>query len=115
MTADEFRTLALALPEAVEGAHNGHADFRVGGKIFASLGVPDANFAMVKLERLEQEVAMAAAPRVYSPAAGSWGLKGSTRVYLPEAQRLDIEGSLRLAWRHLAPPRLAASSGPETA
>ena len=48
MTADEFRGLALDLPEAVEGAHMGHPDFRVGGKIFASLG-PDEAWGMVKL------------------------------------------------------------------
>jgi hypothetical protein len=106
MTPDAFRALALALPEASEGQHNGHADFRVGGRIFASLGMPDAEFGMVKLQRVEQEVVVANVPEVYSPAPGSWGLKGSTRVYLPLAQNEQIAGALSLAWRHLAPKRL---------
>ena len=106
MTADEFRALALALPGASEGAHNGHPDFRVGGRIFASLGLPDGEHGMVKLVRIEQEVVMAAAPRVYAPAAGSWGLKGFTLVFLPQAQREQVEGALHLAWRHLAPKTL---------
>ena len=48
VTADAFRRLALSLPEAVEGSHMGHADFRVCGKIFATLG-PDETWGMVKL------------------------------------------------------------------
>jgi len=103
VTADEFRALALALPGASEGAHNGHPDFRVGGRIFASLGVPDAGHGMVKLAPIEQDVVMAAAPNLFRPAAGSWGLKGSTLVCLAPAQPEQIEGALRLAWRHLAP------------
>lgn len=106
MTADEFRTLALALPGAREGAHNGHPDFRVGGRIFASLGAPDAGHAMAKLARIEQDVVVAAAPNVFSPAAGSWGLKGSTLIHLPQARPEQVEGALRLAWRHLAPKPL---------
>ncbi len=54
MTQDDFRAIALALPEALEGAHMGHADFRVRGKIFASLGWPDADWGMVKLTPEEQ-------------------------------------------------------------
>jgi len=49
MTPNQFRRLALALPDATEGAHGGHPDFRIGGKVFASLGYPDATLGMVKL------------------------------------------------------------------
>ena len=49
MTADEFRAIALSLPEAVEIGHMGHPDFRVGKKIFATLGYPDDDHGMVKL------------------------------------------------------------------
>jgi len=104
--AGEFRALALALPETEEGAHHGHADFRVGGKVFASLGMPNADYGMVKLAPIEQEVAMGQAPLAFSPASGSWGLKGATRVFLPEATREQVEGTLCLAWRHAAPKRL---------
>lgn len=50
MTPSQFRHIALSLPDAVEGAHMGHADFRVGGKIFATLGHPDAAWGMVQLK-----------------------------------------------------------------
>ena len=53
MTADKFRSLALSLPEVCESAHLGHPDFRVGGKIFATLG-PDEVWGMVKLNPDEQ-------------------------------------------------------------
>ena len=45
MTAAEFRRLALSLPEAEEREHMHHPDFRVGGKIFATLGYPDKSWA----------------------------------------------------------------------
>ena len=106
MTAEEFRALALCLSEAEEGAPHGHADFRVGGKVFASLGMPSSDYGMVKLVPIEQEVAMSEAPLVFSPASGNWGLKGATRVFLPEAVREQVEGPLHLAWRHAAPKRL---------
>lgn len=48
MTPDAFRKLALALDGVEESAHMGHPDFRVRGKIFATLGAPDASFGMVK-------------------------------------------------------------------
>ena len=115
MTPDAFRALALALPGATEGQHNGHPDFRVGGRIFASLGVPDAGFAMVKLNRDEQDVLVEAAPAVFSPAAGSWGLAGSTRVRLGEAETGTIAGPLRLAWRHLAPKHHLNDQGTDRA
>ena len=108
MTADEFRCMALGLPEAVEGQHNGHADFRVGGKVFASLGVPDIRYGTVKLDRAEQEIVMEANPGMFSPASGSWGLKGYTRVELAaaDAGAGALAGAFGLAWRHLAPKRL---------
>ncbi len=77
-----FRRLALALPEATEGAHGGHPDFRVGNKVFASLGAPDAGAGMVKLTPEQQEMVMGAEPAVFSPSAGAWGRRGYTRVHL---------------------------------
>ncbi len=60
MTADQFRKLALRLPEALEGEHMGHPDFRVGGKIFATLG-PRGDWGMVKLTPEQQAVFVGAA------------------------------------------------------
>ena len=49
MTAAEFRRLALSLPETEEREHMHHPDFRVAGKIFATLAYPDKSYGMVKL------------------------------------------------------------------
>lgn len=85
MTADQFRKLVLSLPDAEERAHHGHPDFRVGGKIFATLGYPDETRGMVQLTPEQQAESMHDHPLVFSPAAGAWGRKGSTIVCLPKA------------------------------
>src|SRR5262249_21685411 len=81
VTAGQFRKLALSLPEAVEAEHMGHPDFRVGGKIFATLG-PDEKWGMVKLQPDQQASLMASEPNVFQPASGAWGKNGSTIVRL---------------------------------
>lgn len=67
MTRDEFRKLALSMPNAVEGSHMNHPDFRVGNKVFATLGYPDAKWAMVKLRPEQQDHVVASAPNVFKP------------------------------------------------
>ena len=106
MTAAEFRSLALDLPEAVESAHMDHPDFRVGGKVFATLG-PDEVWGMVKLSPQEQRRLMRAEPRVFSPAAGAWGRGGATIVQLEHAGADTVRGALELAWRNRAPKHIA--------
>ena len=98
MTPAQFRVLALSLPGASEGAHMGHSDFRVGGKIFASLGYPDLDWAMVKLPPEMQEMYVAAEPEIFTPVNGAWGRKGSTNVRLAAATKARVEGALRMAW-----------------
>lgn len=105
MTADEFRSLALGLPDAVESSHIGHPDFRVGGKIFATLG-PDSDWAMVKLTPDQQAPLLRGEPDVYKPASGAWGVKGATIVALETADWEGVRTVLRLAWRNTAPKRL---------
>jgi hypothetical protein len=107
MTADEFRSLALELPEAVESAHMGHPDFRVGGKIFATLG-PDEAWAMVKLTPEQQQAMVAAAPETFEPFAGAWGRRGSTRVTLASAATGLVQRALLAAWVNTAPERLTS-------
>ena len=92
MTVDEFRKMALALPEVVESAHMEHPDFRVGGRIFASLGYPDADWGMVTLPVEEQGRLVGTAPEVFVAAKGAWGRAGSTQVKLKLA-RIDILGA----------------------
>lgn len=108
MTADLFRRLALKLPEAAEVGHMGHPDFRVGGKIFATLGYPDDGFAMVKLTPDQQESFVSGAPAAFAPVKGGWGRRGATQVRLKEARVGSVRVALALAWRNVAPRRLAA-------
>lgn len=106
MTANDFRTLALSLPEAVESAHMHHPDFRVRGKIFATLGYPDKEWAVVKLSLAEQKRLVRSEPATFQPVKGAWGRRGNTNVYLPEAKIDVVRDILTLAWRNVAPKRL---------
>jgi hypothetical protein len=105
MTEDDFRKIALELPGTTESAHMGHPDFRVGGKIFATLW-PKDGWAMVKLTPDEQEVFVHAAPRVFAPVKGGWGRQGATSVTLRSATAAVARDALIAAWRARAPKRL---------
>lgn len=107
MTADEFRSLALALPEASEAAHMGHPDFQVRGRIFATLG-PDEVWGMVKLTPEQQTLFVRTEPEVFQPVNGAWGRRGCTYVRLEEASEPAVRQALTAAWRTAAPKRLAA-------
>ena len=87
MTAQEFRTIALSMPEAIEGAHMGHPDFRVGGRIFATLSYPRRGFGMVKLTAEQQELFVNTRPKAFTPVPEKWGERGATHVRLPAAKR----------------------------
>ena len=108
MTAAEFRRIALSLPGATEGSHMGHPDFRVAGKIFATLGYPDARSATIMLSPLDQDLMLQHYPKAFSAAAGAWGRSGSTAVTLRTAPRRAIALALESAWRRRAPKRLQA-------
>jgi hypothetical protein len=97
--------LALALPSAVENDHLGHPDFRVGKRVFATLGYPDTCFAMVKLTADQQAVLTAAEPAIFSPVKGGWGRRGATLVSLAAADSTTAESALRLAWANLQTKR----------
>jgi hypothetical protein len=105
VNASGFRSLALNLPEAVEDAHMGHPDFRVRGKIFATLG-PDEDWAMVKLTPEQQASYLQAEPDVFEPCNGAWGRGGATKVQLASAQETSIGLVLIHAWRNTAPKGL---------
>jgi hypothetical protein len=107
MTADDFRSLALTLPEAVESAHMEHPDFRVRGKIFATLA-PDQTRGMVKLTPDQQALFVRTEPAVFEPVAGGWGRRGATYVRLEAATEPAVRQALVAAWRNTAPKRLAA-------
>lgn len=100
MTADQFRRLALSLSGCEEHAHHHHPDFRVQGKIFATLGYPDATWAMVILTPEQQAEFMHDFPEVYSPAAGAWGRNGSTSISLPKAKKVILQPAVEAAWQN---------------
>ena len=106
-TADDFRRIALSFPGAEEGSHMGHADFRVGGRIFATLGSPDDSWGMTALMPEQQQDFMAVAPEAFKPAAGAWGRGGSTLVRLEAVSEQLLEAALAAAWRKRAPKGLA--------
>jgi hypothetical protein len=107
MTPAQFRTLALSLSEATEGSHMGHADFRVGGKIFATLG-PDETWGMVKLTPEQQAEFVRAKPKVFEPCNGAWGRRGATKVILRAATKTVVVPAIVAAWENTAPPLLSA-------
>lgn len=102
MTPDHFRKLALALPDVQECAHMNHPDFRVGGRIFATLGYPDEAWAMVKLFPDQQAAFIAADPKTFSPVKGAWGKQGCTSIRLEKAKKRKVQEALHTAWRKAA-------------
>jgi hypothetical protein len=106
MTPKDFQRISLSLPEAVESQHFGHADFRVDGKIFATLGLANEGFGVLLLTPEQQAGMIEDAPKIFSPVPGGWGRKGSTRVLLAKVPRDILEAALRTAWRRKAPKRL---------
>lgn len=105
MTAAQFRVLALNLPEATESSHMNHPDFRVGGKIFATLGPKEA-WGMVKLTPKQQAEFMKTHPRAFEPINGAWGRQGATKVMLKSATKAAVAPALVAAWTNIAPKRL---------
>jgi hypothetical protein len=103
MTAHQFRRMAMSLPEVEERGHMDHPDFRVGGKIFATLGYPDQDWGMVKLTPEQQRGFVQAKPDVFAPARGAWGLRGSTLVRLKGADADTVRDAMRAAWLGRAP------------
>ena len=107
MTAAEFRRLALSFPGVIESSHISHPDFRVGGKIFATLGYPDKNYGVAVVPPAEQARLLQNHPRTFSPAKGEWGKKGCTTVLLAAVDATTMKSALKSAWRDKAPKDLA--------
>ncbi len=96
--AARFRALALALPDANEGSHHGHADFRCGGRVFASLH-PGEAVGMVVLPPARQQELLRAATRGLRPANGAWGRSGCTLVDLAAVDHRTLRALLADAWQ----------------
>jgi hypothetical protein len=105
MTPAAFAKIALSFDGAVEGAHGGHADFRAGGKVFASLGCPDKHWGMVKLAPEQQQMLVAAEPAMFTPIKGIWGLRGATSVRLAAVDARTLRSALTMAWQNVTAPK----------
>lgn len=98
MKAADFRRMALALNDTIESAHMGHPDFRVNGRIFATLHA-DMKFGMVSLTPEQQQEFMRRDP-AFAPENGAWGRQGSTRVTLADVDEEILGEALTLARRN---------------
>jgi hypothetical protein len=105
MTPAGFRKIALSLDGASEGAHGGHADFRAGGRVFASLGYPGKDWGMVKLTPEQQQMLVDAEPDVFVPVKGAWGLRGATNVKLAAADTRTLRSALTMALASVTTPK----------
>jgi hypothetical protein len=100
MTPTQFRKIALSFADVSENAHMDHPDFRVGGKIFATLGYPDNEHGMVVLPPEEQARLIKSHPKVFAAAKGAWGKRGSTTVRLDAVDSSTLKSALEIAWRN---------------
>src|SRR5215831_12125901 len=99
MNIGDFRRVALSLPGAQEGSHMGNADFRVGGRIFATLAAAKQGFGNLMLTPEQQAAFVEEAPEIFVPIAGGWGKNSATHVRLAAANEDLLEGALRTAWK----------------
>ena len=99
MTANQFRRIALALKDVTESAHHGHPDFRVGGRIFATLGHPDATCGTLMLTPEQQHDFVSEHANAFVPVKGKWGEQGSTTVRLRVVDEEALGEGLTLAWQ----------------
>ena len=100
MNQHDFRRIALALSDAVEGAHMGHPDFRVKNRIFATIHT-DPQHGMVKLTPAQQQAFVRDFPKIFVPESGAWGRSGSTRVMFAEANEEVVGEVMTLAWKNV--------------
>ncbi len=115
MTADHFRRIALSLKGAEEGSHMGAVDFRVGGRIFATLASGAKGFGSLMLTPEQQTAFVAEAPNVFLPVSGGWGRGGATHIRLEASSEEVMLGALRTAWKLRSEKNGATKSKPRGA
>jgi hypothetical protein len=99
MNASDFRRIALSLEGAEEGSHMGAVDFRVGGRIFATLASVDKGYGNLMITPELQAEFLAERPDVFLPIHGGWGRMGMTHIRLAEADEDVLTGALHTAWK----------------
>jgi len=99
MTAADFRRIALSLEGAEESSHMGSPDFRVGGRIFATLASQKQGYGNLMLTLEQQAEFVEEQPEIFLPIAGGWGRMGMTHIRLAQANEDVLTDALRVAWR----------------
>jgi hypothetical protein len=99
MDTADFRRIALSLEGAEESSHMGNPDFRVGGRIFATLASADQGYGNLMLTPEQQAAFVQELPEVFVPIAGGWGRMGMTHIRLAVAKKEVLAGALRAAWK----------------
>jgi YjbR len=99
MRPPDFRRIALSLEGAEEGSHMGAADFRVGGRIFATLASQKDGYGNLMLTPELQAEFVSELPEVFLPVQGGWGKAGATHIRLASASEDVLAGVLRAAWK----------------
>lgn len=106
---DRFRRLACELPGAVESAHMGNPDFRVDGRIFATLSGQSRGRGVLKLTPEQQTEFAAELPEIFEPVQGGWGRMGMTYIVLDHAEEDTMRGALATAYRNVAGKKAVAT------
>src|ERR1700736_6442413 len=99
MNAKDFRRIALSLEGAEEGSHMGAPDFRVGGRIFATLASEAQGYGNLMLTPEQQAAFVEELPEIFLPIHGGWGRMGATHIRLAAASEDVLLGALQTAWR----------------
>jgi hypothetical protein len=99
MTPNDFRRIALSLEGAEESSHMGSPDFRVGGRIFATLAAQDKGYGNLMLSPEQQGQFVKELPDVFVPISGGWGRMGATHIVLAKANKDVLSGALQAAWQ----------------
>ena len=112
MNADDFRRIALSLEGAKESSHMGSPDFRVGGRIFATLASQRQGYGNLMLTPEQQAMFVEEAPDLFLPVAGGWGRNGATHIRLAAANADVLAGALRAAWQIRVAKNMAGGRKP---
>jgi YjbR len=99
MTPSDFRRIALSLEGAEEGSHMGAVDFRVGGRIFATLASVEQGYGNLMLSPERQAEFLSGRPDLFLTIPGGWGRGGATHIRLAAADEDSLRGALRAAWK----------------
>jgi|ERR1043166_559438 hypothetical protein len=110
MNANDFRRIALSFAGAEEGSHMGSVDFRVGGKIFATLAHEKLGYGNLIISPELQAELIRRSPALFLPVAGGWGRRGATHLRLAEAKETDVKEALKTAWEYRVAKNANASN-----